>query len=85
MPPRQAREEIAVRVGALLGGTLTLLAIRATEGLHRLHDRNRQRVVDSLMPLPRFARGRCHRILHGSVPGTVSSVIETALMGMGVG
>jgi len=40
MPPRQAHEEVTVRVGALLGGTLTyLLAIGATEGLHRLQDR----------------------------------------------
>lgn len=83
MPPRQAREEITVRIGALLGGTLTyLLAIGATEGLHRLHDRKQQREM---------ARSVC-QILgvaatapDGCVPDEASFVVETALMGMGVG
>jgi hypothetical protein len=83
MPPRQAREEVTVRVGALLGGTLAyLLTIGATEGLHRLHDRKQHREM---------ARSVC-RILgvaatapDGSVPAEASFVVETALMGMGVG
>ncbi len=45
-PFRQAREEMNVRVGALLGGTLTfLLANGAAAGLDRLHDRSRRREV----------------------------------------
>jgi hypothetical protein len=83
MPPRQAREEITVRVGALLGGTLTyLLAIGATEGLHRLRDRKQQREM---------ARRVCQVLgvaataPDGSVPVEASLVVETALMGMGVG
>jgi hypothetical protein len=82
MPPRQAREELAVRAGALLGGTLTyLLAIGATEGLHRLHDRNQQREL---------ARSVCQILgvaataADGSVPDEAGFVVETALMGMGV-
>ncbi|HEY0933490.1 MAG TPA: hypothetical protein VGD91_07100 [Trebonia sp.] len=81
-PFRQAREETTVRVGALLGGVLTyLLATGATEGLHRLRDRNQQRET---------ARGVC-QILgaaatapDGSVPAEASFIVETALMGMGV-
>ena len=83
MPSRQAREEITVRIGALLGGTLTyLLAIGATEGLHRLHDRKQQREM---------ARSVC-RILgvaatapDGSMPDEASFIVESALMSMGVG
>ena len=42
-PSRQAREEVTVRAGALLGGTLAyLLVAGATEGLRRLRDRNGQ-------------------------------------------
>jgi hypothetical protein len=82
MPPRRVREEMTVRVGALLGGGLTyLLAIGATQGLHRLHDRKQQREV---------ARSVC-RILavaatapDGSMPDEANFVVETALMGMGV-
>jgi hypothetical protein len=82
-PPRRVREEMTVRVGALLGGALTyLLAVGATEGLYRLHDRKRQREV---------ARSVC-RILavaatapDGSMPDEANFVVETALMGMGVG
>jgi hypothetical protein len=83
IPPRRAREEMTVRVSALLGGALTyLLAIGATEGLHRLQDRRQQREV---------ARSVC-RILavaatapDGSMPGEARFVVETALMGMGLG
>jgi hypothetical protein len=82
-PPRRVREETTVRIGALLGGALTyLLAIGATEGLYRLHDRKQQREV---------ARSVC-RILavaatapDGSTPDEANFVVETALMGMGVG
>ncbi|HTU04780.1 MAG TPA: hypothetical protein VMG13_04430, partial [Trebonia sp.] len=43
-PFRQTREEMTVRAGALLGGTLAyLLVTGATEGLRRLQDRNGQR------------------------------------------
>jgi hypothetical protein len=82
-PPRRVREQTTVRIGALLGGALAyLLAIGATEGLYRLHDRKQQREV---------ARSVC-RILavagtapDGSVPDEANFVVETALMGMGVG
>ena len=81
-PFRQAREDMTVRVGALLGGVLTyLLANGATAGIHRLRDRRRQREV---------ARSVC-QILgaaatapDGSVPAEASLVVETAVMGMGV-
>jgi hypothetical protein len=83
MPPRQAREEVTVRVGALLGGTLAyLLTIGATEGLHRLHDRKQQREM---------ARSVCQILVvaatapDGSMPAEAGFVVETALMGMGVG
>ncbi len=82
LPPRQAREEITVRVGALLGGTLTyLLAVGATEGLHRLRDRNQRREA---------ARSVCRILIvaatapDGSVPDEASFIVETALLGMGV-
>jgi hypothetical protein len=81
--PRRVREETTVRVGALLGGALTYsLAIGATEGLDRLRDRKQQREV---------ARSVC-RILavaatapDGSMPDEANFVVETALVGMGVG
>ena len=82
-PPRRVREETTVRVGALLGGALTyLLAIGATEGLYRLHDRKKQREV---------ARNVCQILVvaatapDGSTPDEANFVVETALMGMGVG
>ena len=83
MPPRQAHEEATVRVGALLGGTLTyLLAIGATEGLHRLQDRKQQReMARSVCQILRAAA----TAPDGSMPAEASFVVETALMGMGVG
>ncbi len=82
-PPRRVREETTVRVGALVGGALTyVLAIGATEGLHRLHDRQQQREV---------ARSVCQILAvaatapDGSMPDEANFVVETALMGMGVG
>jgi hypothetical protein len=82
-PSRRAREEVTVRAGALLGGTLAyLLVAGATQGLRRLQDRNRQREA---------ARSMC-RILQvaatapdGSVPGEASFIVESALISMGVG
>jgi len=81
-PPRRVREEMTVRIGALLGGTLTyLLTIGATEGLHRLHDRRQRREA---------ARSVCQILAvaatapDGSVPDEAGFVVETALMGMGV-
>jgi hypothetical protein len=80
-PSRQTREEVTVRAGALLGGTLAyLLVAGATEGLRRLQDRNGQREV---------ARSIC-RILRvaatapdGSMPGEASFIVESALISMG--
>jgi hypothetical protein len=82
-PSRHAREEVTVRAGALLGGTLAyLLVTGATEGLRRLQDRNGQRDV---------ARSIC-RILgvaatahDGSMPEEASFIVESALISMGVG
>ena len=82
-PFRQTREEVTVRAGALLGGTLAyLLVTGATEGLRRLQDRNEQREL---------ARNIC-RILRvaatapdGSVPEEASFIVESALISMGVG
>jgi hypothetical protein len=82
-PSRQTREEVTVRAGALLGGTLAyLLVTGGTEGLRRLRDRNGQREV---------ARSVC-RILRvaaaapdGSMPEEASFIVESALMGMGLG
>jgi hypothetical protein len=82
-PSRQTREEVTVRAGALLGGTLAyLLVTGATDGLRRLQDRNGQREV---------ARRIC-RILRvagtapdGSMPEEASFIVESALISMGVG
>jgi hypothetical protein len=82
-PSRQTREEVTVRAGALLGGTLAyLVATGATEGLRRLQDRNGQREV---------ARSIC-RILRvaatapdGSTPEEASLIVESTLISMGVG
>jgi hypothetical protein len=81
-PSRQTREEVTVRAGALLGGTLAyLLVTGATQGLRRLQDRNGQREV---------ARSIC-RILRaaatapdGSMPEEASFIVESALISMGV-
>jgi hypothetical protein len=81
-PSRHTREEVTVRAGALLGGTLAyLLVTGATQGLRRLQDRNGQREV---------ARSIC-RILRvaatapdGSMPGEASFIVESALISMGV-
>ncbi len=82
-PSRRTREEVTVRAGALLGGTLAyLLVAGATQGLRRLQDRNGQREV---------ARSIC-RILRvaatapdGSTPEEASFIVESALISMGVG
>jgi hypothetical protein len=81
-PNRQTREEVTVRAGALLGGTLAyLLVTGATQGLRRLQDRNGQREV---------ARSIC-RILQvaatapdGSMPEEASFIVESALISTGV-
>jgi hypothetical protein len=81
-PSRQIREEVTVRAGALLGGTLAyLLVTGATQGLRRLQDRSGQREV---------ARSIC-RILRvaatapdGSMPEEASFIVESALISMGV-
>ena len=82
-PSRQTREEVTVRAGALLGGTFAyLLVTGGTEGLRRLRDRNGQREI---------ARSVC-RILRvaaaapdGSMPEEAGFIVESALMGMGLG
>ena len=81
-PSRRAREEVTVRAGALLGGTLAyLLVTGATQGLRRLQDRNGQREA---------ARSIC-RILRvaaaapdGSMPEEAGFIVESALISMGV-
>jgi hypothetical protein len=81
-PYRRTREEVTVRAGALLGGTLAyLLVAGATQGLRRLQDRNGQREV---------ARSIC-RILRvaatapdGSMPEEASFIVESALISTGV-
>ena len=81
-PSRQTREEVTVRAGALLGGTLAyLLVTGATQGLRRLQDRSGQREA---------ARSIC-RILRvaatapdGSMPEEASFIVESALISMGV-
>lgn len=82
-PFRQTREDVTVRAGALLGGTLAcLLVSAATEGLRRRQDRSGQREV---------ARSVC-RILgvaatapDGSMPREAGFIVESALISMGVG
>ena len=82
-PSRQSREELTVRAGALLGGTLAyLLVTGGTQGLRRLQDRSGQREI---------ARSVC-RILgiaatapDGSMPEEASFIVESALIGMGLG
>lgn len=82
-PSRQTREEVTVRAGALVGGTLAyLLVTGATQGLRRLQDRTGRREV---------ARSVC-RILgvaatapDGSVPEEASFIVESALISMGMG
>ena len=82
-PSRRTREEVTVRAGALLGGTLAyLLVIGATQGRRRLQGRNAQREL---------ARSIC-RILgaaatapDGSMPEEASFILESALISMGVG
>jgi hypothetical protein len=82
MPFRQSREEMVVRVGALLGGTLTyLLALGATEGLHRLHDRRQRREVARSVGQILAAAATAP---DGSVPDEARFIVETALMGLGV-
>jgi hypothetical protein len=82
-PSRRTREEATVRAGALLGGTLAyLLVTGGTQGLRRLQDRSGQREM---------ARSVC-RILgvaatapDGSMPEEASFIVESALIGMGLG
>jgi hypothetical protein len=82
-PSRRSREELTVRAGALLGGTLAyLLVAGGTQGLRRLQDRSGQREM---------ARSVC-RILgvaatapDGSMPEEASFIVESALIGMGLG
>jgi hypothetical protein len=82
-PSRQTREEVTVRAGALLGGTLAyLLVTGGTEGLRRLQGRSGQREV---------ARSVC-RILgvaatapDGSMPEEAGFIVESALISMGLG
>ncbi len=82
-PFRQGREELTVRAGALLGGTLTyLLAVGATDGLHRLRDarqrRETARTVSQIL-------GAAATGPDGSMPDEARFIVETALMGLGVG
>ena len=82
-PSRQTREEMTVRAGALLGGTLAYLLVNGgTQGLRRLQDRSGQREI---------ARSVC-RILgvaatapDGSMPEEASFIVESALISMGLG
>jgi hypothetical protein len=81
-PPRRAREELTVRAGTLLGGTLAyLLAIGATEGLHRFRDRRQQREAARTVCQ---ILGAAATAPDGSVPAEAGFVVEAALAGMGV-
>jgi hypothetical protein len=82
-PSRQAREEVTVRAGALLGGTLAyLLVAGATEGLRRLQDRSGQR--EAARSIGRILRAAA-TAPDGSVPEEASFIVESALISMGVG
>ena len=80
---RQTREEVTVRAGALLGGTLAcLLVTGATEGLRRLQDRSgRREVARSVCQI----LGAAATAPEGSMPQEASFIVESALIGMGVG
>jgi hypothetical protein len=82
-PSRQIREEVMVRASALLGGTLAyLLVTGATEGLRRLQDRRGQReVARSVGQILRVAA----TAPDGSMSEEASFIVESALIGMGVG
>ena len=81
--PRRSREELTVRAGALLGGSLAYLFVTGgTQGLRRFQDRSGHREM---------ARIVC-RILgvaatapDGSMPEEASFIAESALIGLGVG
>jgi hypothetical protein len=82
-PSRRTREQVTVRAGAFLGGTLAyLLVTGATEGLRRLQDRSGQReVARSVCQILRAAA----TAPDGSTPEEASVIVESALIGMGVG
>jgi hypothetical protein len=80
---RQSREELTVRVGALLGGTLAyLLVTGGTQGLRRLQDRSEQR--EMARSVGRIL-GVAATASDGSMPEEASFIVESALIGMGVG
>jgi hypothetical protein len=82
-PSRQIREEVTVRAGALLGGTLAyLLVTGATDGLRRFRDRRGQREVARSVGQ---ILGVAATAPDGSMPEEASFIVESALMGMGVG
>jgi hypothetical protein len=80
---RRTHEEVTVRAGALLGGTLAyLLVAGATQSLRRLQDRNGQReVARSICRLLRVAA----TAPDGSVPEEAGFIVESTLISMGVG
>jgi hypothetical protein len=82
-PSRQTREEVTVRAGALLGGALAcLLVTGATEGLRRLQDRSgRREVARSVCQI----LGAAATSPDGSMPQEARLIVESALIGMGVG
>ena len=81
-PFRQTREQVTVRTGALLGGTLTyLLALGASEGLSRLRDRKQRREVARSVARILMAAATAP---DGSVPDEAGFIVETTLMGLGV-
>jgi hypothetical protein len=82
-PSRQTCEEVTVRAGALLGGTLAyLLVAGATQGLRRLQDRSGQREVGrSICRILRVAA----TAPDGSMPEEAGFIVDSALISMGVG
>jgi hypothetical protein len=80
---RQTREQLTVRAGALLGGTLAcLLVTGAAQGLRRLQDRSGQReVARSISRILRVAA----TAPDGSMPEEASFIVESALISMGTG
>jgi hypothetical protein len=81
-PSRQSREEVTVRAGALLGGTLAyLLVTGATHGLRRFRGRSGQRqVARSIGQILKAAASAPD----GSMPEEARFIVESALISLGL-
>jgi hypothetical protein len=82
-PQRRAREDITVRAGALVAGTLAhLLVAGAMTGVQRYQDR-KARIRDARMICQ--VVGVAARAPDGSIPADSRVVLESALKGTGLG